>query len=185
MIQLYFTNLSRRSQFTPIYFFGSASTQCDKYPNINLDVQNCEWYLPFHIHLCTFEYFVGLRVPTRVKKMVENLRKKLKIIHIIASQEPFIKGFCRRFANELSFLSTDAAVKKIKFLLRYCTLPTLNRLYKNNLLTREMTLFIGRCLMKRKQQNRRLVSGLMFEYNCYRGKYSKMCFLSFKISRKN
>ena len=99
----------------------------------------------------------------------ESLRKTQKIIEIIAKREPFIAGFCRRFANELTSSIFDDVKKKVRFLLGYGTLPTLAGLYKNVLLTKQMVLFIGRCLKKRRQQNRRLAMGLMFEFNCYQG----------------
>ena len=47
-----------------------------------------------------------------------------------------------------------------------------------------MTLFVGKCLKKRKQQNRRLALSLMLDYNAYEGKYS-FFFLRKKLSQKN
>ena len=101
----------------------------------------------------------------------ESIRKLRLIIFTIARREPFIGALYRRFLNSLEILTPSVIKSRIKFLLGFSTLSTVVILHKNGLLSRDMIPFLGRCLKKRKQQNRQLVSCLMFEYNCYQGEF--------------
>lgn len=119
-----------------------------------------------------------------------NMEKVREIIEIISRREPYVRGFCRRLIENIESLTSESVYRKLKFLLGYSTLSTIALLHRKNLLSREMILFLGRCLRKRKQENRKIVSKLMFDYKCYQGKLFNFFFkmllarLLFKFSKK-
>lgn len=112
-------------------------------------------------------------------------RKLQQIIAIIARREPFIAACCNRFSNNFETLPAAVVRRRIRFLLGYSSLPTIVHLHKKGLLTKDMIIFIGHCLKKRKQQKRQSVARLMFEYNCYQGKKWNFLFLVFKACLNN